>query len=256
MYQWRDEALILASTRHGEQSAVVHVLTRFNGRTAGYLRSAASPRVRPHIQSGNCVVAAWQSRLADQLGYLTVEPLDALATPLMQSAELSLVLQSVTHLLLYALPERQAFPAIFEGTRALLQTLHTNPNWAEAYVWWEIHLLSALGFGLRLNNCVQTETTDNLTHVSPRSGHAVSRPLALPYADRLLKLPAFLGGAESFGALEIPVGMALTGYFLNIHVAEALGKPLPEARQRLHAYLMRDTNTIQKDQKEQKYAHG
>lgn len=231
---------------------MVHILTRFNGRTAGYLRSAKSPRVAPHIQAGNCVVAAWQARLPEQLGYLTIEPLQALATPLMQRIELSLVLQSVTHMLLFALPERQAFPAIFEGTRALLQTLHINPNWAEAYIWWEIHLLSALGFGLRLQNCVQSDETENLTHVSPRSGHAVSRAFALPYADRLLKLPAFLGGSESFGENEIAVGMALTGYFLNVHVAQALGKELPEVRQRLHAYLLRENETLI----EKKHSHG
>ena len=232
---------------------MVHVLTRFNGRTAGYLRSAKSPRVVPHIQSGNCVVAAWHARLPEQLGSLSIEPLQALATPLMQRAELALVLQSVTHMVLYALPERQAFPAVFEGTRALLQTLHTNPNWAQAYVWWEIHLLSALGFGLRLQNCVQSEETENLTHVSPRSGHAVSRAFALPYADRLLRLPEFLGGAESFGANEIPVGMALTGYFLNLHVAQNVGRPLPEARQRLAAFLMRDSEN---QTEEKKQAHG
>ncbi len=252
MHQWRDEALILTSTRHGEQSAVVHVLTRFNGRTAGYLRSAKSPRVAPHIQGGNIVVAAWQARLPDQLGYLTVEPLQALAMPLMQRAELSLVLQAVTHMLIFALPERQAFPAIFEGTRALLQTLHTNPNWAESYVWWEVHLLAALGFGLRLDNCVQTEQQDNLTHVSPKSGHAVSKPFATPYADRLLKLPQFLGGADSFGKQEVAVGMALTGYFLQSHIAAAMGKPLPESRQRLVALLMRDIELTP----EKKQIHG
>ena len=155
-------------------------------------------------------------------------------------------------MLLYALPERQAFPDIFEGTRALLQTLHTNPNWAQAYVWWEVHLLRALGFGLRLETCVQSETQDNLTHVSPRSGHAVSRPFALPYADRLLKLPEFLGGAESFGANEVPVGMALTGYFLNLHVAQPLGRPLPEVRQRLAAYIIRESETVTHEEEKKK----
>lgn len=242
MYEWRDEAIILASMRHGEDSAVVHVLTRFNGRTSGYLKSANSPRVRPHVQAGNTIVAAWQARLADQLGYLTIEPLQSLSTPLMQRSELAMVLQSVVHLLLYALPEKQAFPSIFDGTRTFLQTLHTNPNWAEAYVWWEAHLLSALGFGLRLNECAKTQQRDQLTHVSPRTGHAVSYEIAAPYIDRLLKLPEFLGGCESFGAKEVQVGMALTGYFLNMHVATPIGKPLPEARQRLYQSISNETH--------------
>jgi DNA repair protein RecO (recombination protein O) len=243
MQQWRDEGLILGSVRHGEQSAVVYVLTRQNGRAAGYLRGAQSSKTRPVVQPGNLVVANWQARLADQLGYFTLEPLQSLSTPLMQRAELSLVLQSVMQMLLLALPERQAYPVIFDGTKALLQTLHTNPNWAEAYVWWEVHLLSALGFGLRLEQCVQTESRDDLTHVSPKSGHAVGRETARPYADRLLKLPQFLGGAESFGTQEIPVGFALTGYFLQHYIGQPQGRNLPEARTRLGGLIARAPST-------------
>lgn len=238
MQQWRDEGLVLATARHGEESAVVHVLTRFNGRTAGYLRSANTPKIKPLVQTGNHVVATWQARLPEQLGYFALEPIQALATPLMQRADLALVLQTVTQMILVALPERQPHPPIFEGTLALLQTLHTNPNWAEAYVWWEVHLLGALGFGLRLDRCVQTELRHDLTHVSPKSGHAVCRTEAAPYRDRLLKLPAFLGGEDNYGTQEIPLGLALTGYFLQQHITEPQGKSLPETRQRLAAKMM------------------
>ena len=238
MLQWRDEGLILTTVRHGEESAVVHILTRYNGRTAGYLRSANTPKVKPTVQAGNYVTANWQARLPDQLGYFALEPVQSLAMPLMQSSDLSLALQTVTQMLLTVLPERQAYPTIFEGTHALLQTLHTNPNWAEAYIWWEIHLLGALGFGLRLDRCVQTEQRSDLTHVSPKSGHAVCRAEAAPYRDRLLNLPAFLGGADNFGDRELSLGLALTGYFLHQHITEPQGKSLPETRQRLAARLM------------------
>ncbi len=238
MHTWRDDAIILTGTRHGETSAVVHLLTREHGRTTGYLRGGQSAKTRPIVQSGNLVAANWQARLADQLGYLTLEPVQALATPLMQKSELSLVLQSVCQMLLFALPERQAYAAIFDGTKALLQTLHTNPNWAEAYVWWEVHLLSALGFGLRLESCVQTGARGDLTHISPRSGHAVCRAEAAPFADKLLKLPAFLGGADSLGSRETAQGLGLTGYFLNQHIALPQAKALPEARARLAASLL------------------
>lgn len=243
MQQWRDEGLVLTTVRHGEESAVVHVLTRFNGRTAGYLRAAHSPKVKPLVQSGNHVTVNWQARLPEHLGYFTLEPVQSLAMPLMQKADLSLVLQTVTQMLLVALPERQAYPTIFDGTLALLQTLHTSPNWAEAYIWWEVHLLAALGFGLRLDRCVQTEQRYDLTHVSPRSGHAVCRAEAAPYRDRLLKLPAFLGGADECGTQELSLGLALTGAFLHQNITEPQGKSLPETRQRLAARLIQVTSS-------------
>jgi DNA repair protein RecO (recombination protein O) len=237
MQQWRDEGIILGSTRHGEQSAVLYVLTRQNGRANGYLRGAQTSKTRPIIQPGNLVATNWQSRLPEQLGYFTLEPIQALAMPLMQRPELALVLQSVMQILITALPERQAYAAIYDDTKTLLQTLHTNPNWAQSYLWWEVRLLAHLGFGLRLENCAQTGEKGDLSHVSPKSGHAVSRELARPYADRMLKLPQFLGGASDLGSDELPSGFGLTGYFLNQHIMQPQGKVLPEARQRLAAFL-------------------
>lgn len=237
MHQWRDEAIILASSRHGEQSAVVHALTRHNGRVSGYLRGAQNPKTRPLIQPGNIVSLTWQSRLADQLGYFTIEPVQAIGTSLMQRSDLARVLQAVSQTLLTAMPERQPFPGIYDGTLALLQTLPNEAGWATAYVWWEIHLLTALGFGLRLEKCAVTGETDFLTHVSPKTGRAVSKFVAKPYTDKLLKLPAFLGGSFDYEEYEMAHGLALTGYFLHHHIAEPQGKTLPEARQRLVASL-------------------
>jgi DNA repair protein RecO (recombination protein O) len=241
MYQWRDEAIILASSRHGEQSAVVHALTRMNGRVSGYLRGAQNPKTRPLIQPGNNVALNWQSRLADQLGYFTIEPIQATAPSLMQRSDLARVLQSVSQTLLAALPERQAYPMIFDGTKALLNTLPNEAGWAEAYVWWEVHLLGALGFGLRLEECAMTANRDELTHVSPKTGRAVSLEVAKPYTDKLLRLPMFLGGSFDYEEYEIAHGLALTGYFLHHHIAEPQGKTLPEARQRLVASLLKYT---------------
>lgn len=243
MQQWRDEGIILGSTRHGEQSAVLYLFTRANGRANGYLRGAQTSKTRPIIQPGNLVAATWQSRLAEQLGYFTIEPVQALSMKLMQTPELALALQSTVQMLLAAMPERQAYPDIYDATKSLLQTLHNTNDWAQAYIWWEVHLLRNLGFGLRLDTCVETETRDNLTHVSPKSGHAVCRDSAKPYADRLLKLPHFLGGADDLGEQEINTGFALTGYFLNQEIMQTQNKFLPEARQRLAALMMQPVST-------------
>jgi DNA repair protein RecO (recombination protein O) len=79
-----------------------------------------------------------------------------------------------------------------------------------------------------------TGTAEALTHVSPRTGRAVSAAAAGPYADRLLALPAFIGD-PSRGATraELLAGLALTGPFLERHVLAPLGHRVPDARNRL-----------------------
>ena len=58
----------------------------------------------------------------------------------------------------------------------------------------ELMILAELGFGLDLTACAATGTTEDLVHVSPKSGRAVSRAAGEPYRDRLLPLPGFLLG--------------------------------------------------------------
>jgi len=87
-------------------------------------------------------------------------------------------------------------------------------------------MLAELGFGLDLTRCAVTGSPDDLTHVSPKSGKAVSRKVAEPYQDRLLALPRFLSegqGGRQPSAADIAAGFALTGFFLRRHLLEPRG---------------------------------
>ena len=88
--------------------------------------------------------------------------------------------------------------------------------------------------------CAATGSQDNLTHISPRSGRAVSAAAATPYLDRLFALPAFLRDPQAAANnADIAAGFELTGYFLERRVYQPVGKPLPQARQRLLDVLHR-----------------
>ncbi|MGX7836017.1 DNA repair protein RecO, partial [Campylobacter fetus subsp. venerealis] len=78
---------------------------------------------------------------------------------------------------------------------ALLDLIEAGQPWSGAYLDWEMLLLDEMGFGLDLSSCAVTGALEGLAYVSPRSGRAVSRAGAGDWADRLLPLPACLGGA-------------------------------------------------------------
>ena len=108
------------------------------------------------------------------------------------------------------------------------------------YVQWEAGLLQALGYGLDLSACAATGANDQLTHVSPRSGRAVSASAAEPYLDKLLSLPAFMMGSPSATPIDIANGLALTGYFLETRLQWGVNRTLPEARAQLITRLVAD----------------
>lgn len=231
MIEWQDEAIVLSARPHGEDAAVLQVLTRGRGRHAGLVRGGQSRRVRGTYQPGNRVSACWRARLADHLGNFACELVDSPAARLFDDAARLEALSAAAAVAERALPEREAHPAAFDGTAALIAALE-DEHWAEAYVHWELLLLRELGFGLDLSECAGGGN-DQLAYVSPRSGRAVSLAAGEPYRDKLLALPGFLAGRGGGGAGEVAQGLSLTGFFLERHVFHLQDRPLPSARRRL-----------------------
>lgn len=235
---WQDEAIVLSTRRHGETSAVVHLLTCRNGRHAGLVRGGAGRKLKGVLQPGNELSVEWRGRLPDQLGTFAVELKSARVASLLDDPLALAGLAAATALTEITLPEREAHGPIFHGFIALLDAMAADPGWLAVYVRWELGLLAELGFGLDLAACAATGETTDLSHVSPRTGRAVSAAAAKPYADRLLRLPAFLASGQgtapdSDPGRDLMDGLALTGFFLERHVLAPNGRRLPLARQRL-----------------------
>ena len=230
---WSGEGYILSVKPHGETSAIVHVFTNEQGCHAGLVRGGRSRRQRPTLQAGNKVTVRWHARLSDHLGNFTLEPLDARAALIME-ARLSLsALNAITAVTKAALPEREAYPKLYKGLEVLLDNLLDVEIWPALFIRYEIALLEALGYGLDFSNCAATGTTENLTHISPRSGRAVCAKAAEPYADKLLSLPKFLLGKHGVQQADISDGIALSGYFLASRIFHPINKDIPSARYRL-----------------------
>jgi DNA repair protein RecO (recombination protein O) len=240
-----DDAILLSTRRHGETAALAMLLTRAHGRHAGLVRGGAGRRWSPLLQPGAEFRAAWRARLAEHLGHWTLEPGRAHAAAVLEDAGRLTALSAACALAEAAVPEREPHPALYDGLRALLASLDavTDPvEWGELYVRWELGLLQELGYGLDLLHCAVTGATEGLTHVSRKTGRAVSADAAAPYLDRLLRLPGFLGGAvgANHGQAEVLAGLTLTGHFLDGQVF-AVHRGTPAARGRLVAFFGRDT---------------
>jgi DNA repair protein RecO (recombination protein O) len=230
---WRDQGILLSSRRHGESAAIIEVFTLDHGRHAGVVRGGASRKIAPILQPGAQLDVTWRARLEDHIGSYTVEPLRSRAAAMSDRQALS-GLNAVTALLLFALPEREAHPALYARSTALLDLLGDQDLWPLAYLQWELALLEETGFGLDLSTCaVLGHGANDLSYVSPRSGRAVSRAGAGEWAAKLLPLPPCLMGHGPAPDTDIAEGFRTTGHFLREHLAPALGnKPLPEARAR------------------------
>jgi DNA repair protein RecO (recombination protein O) len=206
-------------------------MTREHGRHLGLVRGGAGRRLRPILQAGNSVRAAWQARLDEHLGLYALEGIELRAATFLP---VSHALYGMTYLAEFCrlLPERDPHPRIHAALSAVLDDLLDLRAAASGLVQFELFLLAELGFGLDLESCAATGTRADLVYVSPRSGRAVSRQAGEPWKEKLLRLPEFVHGPDGGGPSveDISAGFDLTGFFLLRHVLDPRGLRLPDAR--------------------------
>jgi len=237
--QWTDEGIVLGVRRHGEASAILELMTREHGRHLGLVRGGFGSRLKPVLQPGNSVSANWRARLDEHLGNYTVEAVDLRAASFFASPH---AIYGVSHLaaLMRLLPERDPHAGLYDGLMEILERLDDASAAAPMVARFELQLLSELGFGLDLAQCASTGATAELIYVSPKSGRAVSRVAGEPWADKMLRLPAFLRAAEAMPAgRDLADGFALTGFFLSRYVLEPRGLSLADERAHFIAALAR-----------------
>jgi DNA repair protein RecO (recombination protein O) len=242
--RWTDEGIVLATRRHGERALIADMLTVEHGRHAGLVRGGQGPRLRALYQIGNQVALTWSARLIDHLGTFTGELLAGRAARFIDDRVRLGCLAAAMAMIAASLPEREPHPRVYDGMMALLDALDRDADYATRYARLELGLLAELGYGLDLSCCAATGKRDELTHVSPRSGQAVSASAAEPYRERLLLLPQFLlDDAVVPTYAEIVDGLKLTGFFLDRRVFHVHNRKVPAARTRF-VDLLRRTATL------------
>jgi DNA repair protein RecO (recombination protein O) len=145
----RAPAILLAARSHGETAVVARMLTGEHGVVAGYVAGGRGRQLRPVVIPGNLVDLQLSSRSDSQLPFAKLELLESrgpwLGEPLPAAA-----IGWACALTATALPERHAYPALYEALAGLLAAVCQAPSargWAGAMVGYEALLLRELGYG-------------------------------------------------------------------------------------------------------------
>ncbi len=145
----RAPAILVAARSHGETAVVVRLLTADHGLVAAYVAGGRGRNLRPIVIPGNLVDAELRSRTYSQLPFARLELIESrgpwLSEPLPAAA-----ISWACALTATALPERQAYPPLYEALTGLLSAICHAPSargWAGAMVNYEVLVLRELGFG-------------------------------------------------------------------------------------------------------------
>ena len=182
MMQLRAPAIVCATRSHGETAVIALLLTEESGMVAAYIAGGRGRHLRPVLIPGNMVDAEIRARSETQLPYARLELLQSrgpwLSEPLPSAA-----IAWVTALTATVLPERQAYPPLYQALSALLDAICVAPSargWAVALMSYEVLLLRELGYGVPVAR-PQGEDWNEILATFDSLGRELAR---YPLADR------------------------------------------------------------------------
>ncbi len=226
--QWTSEAIIIKQQQFSDDKLLCWMFSSTHGVYKGLI--SLNKKTRNQIQIGNIVQATWRARLEEHLGSYYCELLKPLSMTIINDRlKLSSVL-SLCSLLSSALPDRVLEAKIYDHSISYLLSIKDHKNWLIDYIRLELSILQEMGYGLSLDSCAVTGSTENLYYVSPKTGRAVSEGAGKPYHDKLFILPRFLSDENELEPQEITKWLKLTEYFIHKHLYQPHHQELPSAR--------------------------
>ena len=233
--RWSSNGIILNFSKHNEKSYILEIFTEEHGKHKGLIRGLHSKNKRSIIEPGNEVFASWSGRLETHLGNYNIEPIKLWSSHILQFKEKLSAISSICSLISLTMAESQPNPVIFFSSRKLIETISkTEKEWIKEYVFWEMQLLSEIGYGLDLERCAVTSKSSNLNYVSPSSGRAVTDEGAGDYKSRLLILPKFMTESNAdYESKDIYDALNLTEFFFKKRFFSPNNLNFPQSRNRL-----------------------
>ena len=233
--RWESNGLILNFSKYNEKSYILEIFTEEHGKHKGIIRGLHSKNKRSIIEPGNEVFATWSGRLETHLGNYNVEPIKLWSSHVLQFKDKLSAISSICSLISLTMAERQPNSIIYFSSKKLIEIVASKRgDWIREYVFWEMQLLSEIGYGLDLERCAVTSKSSDLVYVSPSSGRAVTNEGAGDFRNKLLPLPKFMTDFKAnYDNDDIYNALNLTEFFFKKRFFLPNNLNFPQSRNRL-----------------------
>ena len=237
---WEDKGILIAISKFGETDQLATFITENHGMARGLIKGGISKKQKPYLQIGNEFQINWKSRLEEQLGFFSFEPIKIYGARLFET-EMKLNLLSCCCSLLYdCLVENQPNKRIYDITLFMLHNIETESSDTVIlynYMLWERELLTLIGFALNLEKCNATGSVEDLIYISPKTGHAICKSAGEPYRSKLLPMPEIWqskpNNKDELSIEKIIPALKILAYFFDKRIYQEKNKSMPYLRRNL-----------------------
>ena len=143
---WENEGFILSKRKFRENAIILEVFTSDFGKVNGIVYGGTSRKVKNYLQLTNKIYLNYVSKSENRIGYFKTELIEAFAPRYFNNKNKILCLNSITSILRILLPENQKSKNIYNSLENLLSHFDQS-DWFLNYLYWELNLISNLGFG-------------------------------------------------------------------------------------------------------------
>tara|TARA_B100001057_G_scaffold221217_1_gene221609 strand:+ start:712 stop:1392 length:681 start_codon:yes stop_codon:yes gene_type:complete len=160
---WDDVGFLLSKNRYNENSLITEIFTKDHGKVSGIIFGGTSKKIKNYLQIGNQLHINFNSKSETRIGYFKVEIFKAFSPTYFDDPKKLNCISSAMNLIKILTAESQSNVRIYELMVDFYQIL-TKSEWLEKYIFWELKLLSILGFSLDLKSMVNKKIINNKTH--------------------------------------------------------------------------------------------
>ena len=146
---------LISKTRYNENSVIVEVFTKNHGKVSGIVFGGTSKKIKNYLQIGNQLYVNFNSKSEKKLGYLKIEIFKALLPIYFDEPKKLNCIYSAMSLIKILNADNQTNNKVYELIINFYLILDGN-DWLKDYIFWELKLLSILGFKLDLKKMVRS----------------------------------------------------------------------------------------------------
>ena len=209
-----DEGIIIKKSKYRESSLLITFFSLNHGINSGLVKGVLKKDFGTY-EVGNKVYIKSSFRLSDKLWNCKFELIKNNSVHYFDNKNKLSTILTICSIIDLSLPKNNPQINIYKKTIYLLENL-LSKDWISKYIFWELFLLSELGYGLDLKRCVVSGEKENLIYISPKSGKAVSKNEGEKYKNKLFNLPKFLIDKNVKPTKDsLKQGISLTGFFID-----------------------------------------
>ena len=162
---WDDKGYLLSKNQYNENSIIAEIFTKDHGKIPGIIFGATSKRIKNYLQIGNQLFINFNSKSENRIGHFKIEILNVFSPIYFDNPKKLNCILSSMNLIRILTAQSQSNISVYELINDFYHILK-KPEWLKEYIFWELNLLSSLGYNLDLKNMVNKKiVNDNILYI-------------------------------------------------------------------------------------------